>query len=94
MEQACAAENILALGESEWMNAARLKVLVEEKGVQLRDYPADIIEAAGIATVEALDNLAAKDALTAEAVNSFRAASTHLKDWSTQSVQKFLAARS
>ncbi|NKB51617.1 MAG: ABC transporter substrate-binding protein [Rhizobiaceae bacterium] len=94
VEHACAAENILALGESEWMNAARLKVLVEEKGVQLRDYPADIIEAARIATSEALDSLAARDPLTAEAVNSFRAASSHLKDWSSESVQKFLAVRS
>ncbi|MEP1206764.1 MAG: TRAP transporter substrate-binding protein [Rhizobiaceae bacterium] len=94
VEQACAAENILALGESEWMNAARLKILVEEKGVQLRDYPADIIEAARIATGDALDSLAARDALTAEAVNSFRAASSHLKDWSSESIQKFLAARS
>jgi len=94
VEQACAAENILALGESEWMNAARLKILVEEKGVQLRDYPSDIIEAARIATVEALDNLAARDPLTAEAVTSFRAASNHLRNWSSESVQKFLAARS
>ncbi|MCJ8308667.1 MAG: TRAP transporter substrate-binding protein [Rhizobiaceae bacterium] len=94
VQQACAAENILALGESEWMNAARLKTLVEEKGVMLRDYPADILEAAAIATEQALDDLAAKDPLTAEAVASFRGASAHLKDWSTQSVQKFLAARS
>jgi TRAP-type mannitol/chloroaromatic compound transport system substrate-binding protein len=93
VEAACAAENILALGESEWMNAARLKLLVDEKGVQLRDYPDDIIEAARIATIEALDSLAARDALTAEVVESFRQASDHLKDWSKQSIQKFLAAR-
>ena len=93
VESACAAENILSLGESEWMNAARLKILVEDKGVQLRDYPADIISAAKTATVEALDSLASRDVQTAEAVNSFRAASRHLDDWSSQSVQKFLAAR-
>jgi len=91
--QACAAENIRALGESEWQNAARLKLLVEEKGVQLRDYPADIIDAARIATVETLDTLAARDALTAEAVASYRAASKHLDAWSKTSIQKFLAAR-
>jgi TRAP-type mannitol/chloroaromatic compound transport system substrate-binding protein len=93
VESACAAENILALGESEWQNAARLKVLVEEKGVQLRDYPTDVLNAAAAATVEALDDLASRDALTAEAVNSFRGASSHLNDWSNLSVQKFMAAR-
>ncbi len=93
VESACAAENILALGESEWMNATRLKLLVEEKGVQLRNYPDDIIKAAKVATDEALESLAARDPLTAEAVNSFRGASNHLKDWSSQSIQKFLAAR-
>ncbi|MGI9353926.1 MAG: TRAP transporter substrate-binding protein [Rhizobiaceae bacterium] len=93
VKQACAAENIRSLGESEWHNAARLRVLVEEKGVQLRDYPADIIEAARRATVEALDTLAARDQLTAEAVNSYRAASKHLDAWSKISIQKFLSAR-
>ncbi|MGI9366205.1 MAG: TRAP transporter substrate-binding protein [Rhizobiaceae bacterium] len=93
VSSACAAENIRSLGESEWMNAARLKVLIEEKGVQLRDYPADIIKAAKLATIEALDTLAARDELTAGAVASFRAASAHLENWSSQSVQKFLAAR-
>ncbi len=92
--QACAAENIRALGESEWQNAARLKLLVEEKGVQLRDYPADIIDAARKETVEVLDTLAARDALTGEAVASYRAASKHLDAWSKTSIQKFLAARS
>ncbi|MDD9910870.1 MAG: TRAP transporter substrate-binding protein [Ahrensia sp.] len=91
--QACAAENIRALGESEWQNAQRLRTLVEEKGVELRDYPADIIEAARSATEEVLDELAATDALTARAVESYRAASRHLNSWSRTSIQKFLAAR-
>ncbi|MEE9314621.1 MAG: TRAP transporter substrate-binding protein [Rhizobiaceae bacterium] len=94
VESACAAENILALGESEWMNAARLKILVEQKGVQLRDYPADIIDAARSATIETLATLADSDPLSKEAVTSFKAASSHLKDWSGQSIQKFLTARS
>ena len=51
-------KNILALGESEWMNAARLKLLGRrEKGVQLRDYPKDIVTAARVATQEALETL-------------------------------------
>ncbi len=93
VEAACAAENIRALGESEWQNAARLKVLVEEKGVQLRDYPADILQSAQSATAETLLELAARDAASKEVVASFQAAAAHLKDWSSLSVQKFMAAR-
>ncbi len=93
VETACAAENILALGESEWMNAARLKILVEQKGVQLRDYPSDIIDAARSATHDTLNTLAERDALSRQTVESFRAASAHLKDWSSQSIQKFLSVR-
>lgn len=91
---ACAAENIRALGEAEWQNAARLTTLVEEKGVIVKDYPADILEAAAQATVEALDALADRDPLTREAVESFRTASRHLRPWSDVSIRKFLAARS
>ncbi len=93
VKQACAAENIRALGESEWQNAARLKVLVEEKDVQLRDYPEEILDAARAATIETMDELAARDALTGEAVASYRAASKPLDAWSGTSIQKFLAAR-
>jgi len=61
--------------------------------VQLRDFPQDIVDAARTATVGALDDLAAKDQLSAEAVASFRAASKHLNDWSSVSIKQFLAAR-
>lgn len=93
VRHACAAENIRALGESEWMNAERLRLLVDEKGVQLRDFPKDIVEAAREASTAALDDLAASDPLTAKAVDSFRAAARHLDQWSRVSVQEFLAAR-
>ena len=72
---ACAAENIRALGESEWQNASRLKLLTEEKGVSIKTYPQDIIAAAKGATEEALDDLASKGELSAEVVASFRGAS-------------------
>ncbi|MEM8749442.1 MAG: TRAP transporter substrate-binding protein [Pseudomonadota bacterium] len=94
VEAACAAENIKALGESEWQNAALLDVLVEQRGVQLRNYPQDILDAAKAATIDVLNDLASRDAVTAKAVESFRNASTHLSRWSGESVQKFLAARS
>lgn len=90
---ACAAENIRALGESEWQNAERLRLLVKEKGVVLKDYPPDIIQAARRATGDTLNDLAARDAATAGAVESFRAASAHLRPWSEVSIRKFMTAR-
>lgn len=93
VEAACAAENIFSLGESEWMNAARLKVLVEEKGVIIRTYPQDIIDAAKLATTETLQALAERDVLSAETVASFIAARAHLEGWSAISVKAFMAAR-
>jgi len=93
VEAACAAENIFALGESEWQNAARLKTLIEEKGTQIRDYPAEIITAARDATAEVLEMLSQADPLTGEAVASFTAASKHLSGWSGLSIRKFLDAR-
>jgi TRAP-type mannitol/chloroaromatic compound transport system substrate-binding protein len=93
VEAACAAENVYSLGESEWANAARLKTLVDEKGVVIQKYPQDILDAAKSATVEALEALAARDALTAETVASFLAARNHLSEWSSISVKAFMAAR-
>lgn len=94
VEAACAEENIRSLGESEWQNAERLKTLVKEKGVQLRDYPQDILDAARQATVDVLDQLAKTDSASKSVIDSFRAAAAHQQDWSRTSIEKFLRARS
>ena len=93
VRHACMAENIFALAESEWQNAAQLRTLVAEKGVEVVDYPADILDAARTATVAVMNELAARDEGSARAVASYRAAAQHLDGWSRTSVQKFLAAR-
>ena len=93
VRHACMAENIFALAESEWQNAAQLRTLVADKGVEVVDYPADILDAARQATVAVMDDLAARDEGSAKAVGSYRDAARHLDDWSRTSVQKFLAAR-
>ncbi len=93
VEAACTIENINSLAESEWANAARLKQLIEEKGVTIRTYPDEIIGAARFATQQTLVDLAGRDALTGEAVASFLAARDHLAEWSSVSVQAFMAAR-
>lgn len=94
LEAACAEENIRSLGEIEWQNAERLQALVEEKGVKLRDYPTDILDAARLATSEVLEDVANTDAESRAVVDSFLNASRHQKDWSRLSLEKFLSARS
>lgn len=93
VEAACAEENIRSLGESEWENAERLKTLVAQKGVLLRDYPQDILDAAKLASIDVLSELADTDAASRTVVESFRNASTHQQDWSRTSIEKFLRAR-
>jgi TRAP-type mannitol/chloroaromatic compound transport system substrate-binding protein len=93
VENACAAENIFSLGESEWNNAASLKSLVENEGVELKEYPEEILTAAKSATTEVMQELADKDALTSEIVSSYQKAAAHLDPWSKISIKAFLSAR-
>lgn len=93
VKAACAAENIFSLGEAEWNNAASLKYLVEEQGVEVLEYPGEIVDAARAATVEVMQELASRDALTGEVVKSYRDAAKHLDPWSKVSIRAFLNAR-
>lgn len=93
VETACAAENIFSLGESEWNNAASLDALVTNEGIKLKDYPLDILKAARTATVEVMQELSQKDALTQEIVASYQGAAKHLDPWSKISIKAFLSAR-
>ena len=93
VKAACAQENIFSLGEAEWSNAAALKNLVENEGVKLRKYPDEIIAAAKNFTVEVMEELGAKDELTARIVKSYRGAAKHLDPWSKISIKAFLSSR-
>ena len=93
IESACASENIFSLGEAEWNNAASLKNLVDNEGVIVRAYPEEIIEAAKLATVEVMQELAERDKISSEIVESYTAAATHLDPWSNVSIRAFLSAR-
>lgn len=93
VEAACSAENIFSLGEAEWNNAESLKNLVANEGVQVREYPDDILKAAASATVDVMEELAGKDEISGRIVGSYSAAAKHLDPWSKISVKAFLAAR-
>lgn len=90
---ACAAENIVALGESEWQNAHLLSVLAREHGVVVKPFPDAVLDAARRASETVLNELAAKDAISAEIVASYRAARDRLAEWSAISSGKYLSVR-
>lgn len=93
LEQSLAAENAFALAEGEWRNAVMLKKLVDEDGVTLRAYPQDMLDAAREASREVMADLAARDALSQEIVESYSAARELLQPWSEISTGAVLAAR-
>ena len=94
VETACATENIFSLGESEWNNAESLKNLVENQGVEIKEYPTEMIDAAKAATIEVMHELSKEDALTSKIVASYQNAAKHLDPWSKVSIRAFLSARS
>src|SRR5690606_10144423 len=53
VENACRAEASYALAETEWQNAAALEAL-EQDGVRIRHWPADVTAAARVAAGEVL----------------------------------------
>ncbi len=91
--QACAAENIRALGEAQWMNAVSLQRLQAEKGVMLRAWPADVLAGAQKAADEVFDELSDKGETEAAIIASYRAARAQLQPWSKVSQAALLAAR-
>ncbi|MEM8811756.1 MAG: TRAP transporter substrate-binding protein [Pseudomonadota bacterium] len=93
VRHACAAENITALGESEWNNGHRLQVLTGEHGVLVKAYPDEVLSAARTAAETVLDDLARKDAISDDIVKSYRAARSRLIEWGAVSRGRYLAAR-
>ncbi len=94
VETACLAENAYSLAEAEWANGDALVALAAEHQVELREFPADFIKAAKAASVEVLDELASRDALTGRIVKSWRAAVAHQAQWSSLSAGALLRFRS
>ena len=92
--KACEWVDIGSLADAEWENARALKILQEEHGVQLRQFPEDVIASAKVATGEVMSELAMRDELTGKIVSSYRNAAIHLGKWSDVSVKSFLQARS
>lgn len=71
VETACRVEHSAALAEADHTNAAALIELVQ-KGARVTPFPADVIAAARKAATEVLDAKAARSALAAKIIDSWR----------------------
>jgi len=93
VETACRAENIIALSETEWQNAAALEDLVENRGVKLRQWPEDVIAAARDAADEVLAQFGEGSDIERRIYASDLEMKDRARDWSEISARAFLRAR-
>jgi len=91
--EACRAENAFALAEAERMNAAALRSLVADHGVQLRSFPSEITDALRGEAPGVLGQFAATGGLDKRIHDSYVATLELLRPWSSVSMASFLAAR-
>jgi TRAP-type mannitol/chloroaromatic compound transport system substrate-binding protein len=91
--EACRAENAFALAESERMNAEALRSLVDDHGVQLRTFPADVTEALRAQAPAVLDQFAKRGGLDQRIHASYVRMLDLLRPWSRESMAAYLAAR-
>jgi len=92
VENACRAENAHALAESERANAAALKALVDEHGVELRRFPDDILQRAREQAREVLAQFD-RPGIEGKIYRSYVAMLAELGEWPRVSAAGFLAAR-
>ena len=90
---ACAAENDYTLAEYTHHNGRALKTLVEQHGVQMRKFPADVLAGFKKASREVLEDAAASDPVTAEIYASFREALEISEEWTRIGDEGFVEAR-
>ncbi|MEJ1161665.1 TRAP transporter substrate-binding protein [Prosthecomicrobium sp. N25] len=90
---ACRLEHATALTLAEWNNAQSLEVLKGTHGVQVKAMPADVLAAASRIADDLMSEIAAKDALSKEVVDSYRAARARTGGWLRITQGVFLAAR-
>ncbi|MCB2011257.1 MAG: TRAP transporter substrate-binding protein [Geminicoccaceae bacterium] len=94
VENACRAEAAFALAEGVRRNAAALRSLVNDHGVQLRTFPSDVIAALRESAGEVMAGFAARGGIEKRIHDSYTAMLGELAPWSEVSLQSFLGARS
>jgi len=90
---ACAAEASFALSEMERLNAEALAALIERHNVQLRSFPADVVNAARRQAADVLADLAARSDMARKVHDSYVAFRDRTAPWSRVSIRAVLEAR-
>lgn len=90
---ACAAEASFALAEMERLNIEALAALVERHGVQLRSFPAELIDAARREAADILAELAQRGEAARRIHDSYVGFRSRVGPWSRISLQAVIEAR-
>lgn len=94
MIRAAAAQvNHLSLGEFTYRNGLALETLKRDHAVIVRQFPADVLEAAAKAASEALAEAGASDPLAERIYQSYKAARAAMRGWTEIGEGPFYAAR-
>jgi TRAP-type mannitol/chloroaromatic compound transport system substrate-binding protein len=93
LTHACAAEANYALAEMERLNAAALVSLTTQHGVTLAAFPGDLVTAARKVSDAVLDELSARNTITAKICGSYRDFRARTAPWSRVSIEAVLGAR-
>ena len=93
IEAACALENNLLYSEYCWNNGTSMVKLIEEHGVQLREFSDDIFDAAGEATAEVFEEYRADSDLTARILDSMLFSRQSVGSWMNTSEVPYIAQR-
>ncbi len=88
-----AAENTIALAQYNAMVPRSLRMLTEQKGVKLRRFSDEILQALGEAANQVLQEIRAEDPLNGRIYDSYMAARRPLKAWTTMAEQDYGRAR-
>ena len=89
LEHAAARINHWMLCEFEAQNAYYLKLMVNEHGVQLRNFPDEVLAAFKGYTAEVIDELTQKDAFSKKVYESYRTFQKEINYWSAKTEQPF-----
>ena len=93
IEHAATVQNELMLTEYNAMNGAALKRLVNDQGVELREFNEDVIDAMGEASQDLYEELAEGNELTGRILASFKKSRDEISSWLNLADNAFTAQR-
>lgn len=93
IEGACQRANHLSIAEYGHYNALALEQLVSQHGVQVRQFPEDVMSALARATQQVLGEMAAGDDITRRIYESYKTSLARSQEWSRISDEAYLAIR-